>query len=405
MGMTGVVGRRPRIAFVSSFDLEAIQSWSWAGTFRGMIHGLQAHCGDVEYVGPLRCVEQQLARIRSKASQVIFHKEFIRYHCRLVSKPYGRQLARRLKGVPYDLIVAPAGETEIAYLQTSLPIVLVEDAPYGALIDYYDAYSNLSNRSINDLHTLERRALAKAAAVVASTSWAARSVIADYGTNPAKVHVVPFGANFETIPDRDLVLAPRPGDPLRLLFVGGPWYRKGGDIALEALDRLLQLGIDAELTVVGCTPPAGVHHQRLRVVPFLDKSVDRERDELERLYRTSHFLLLPTRNEAYGIVFCEASAYALPVVSTDTGGVSGVVRHDETGFLLPQHARGDAYADALASIYRDRARYRSMVLASREAFEARLNWDSWGRSVSQIIAGIRQPRSEPASSSVSAVRR
>jgi glycosyltransferase involved in cell wall biosynthesis len=394
--MTAVGRRRPRIAFVSSFDLEAIQSWSWAGTFRGMIHGLQTHCGDVEYVGPLPCVEQQLARIRSRAAQVLFRKEFIRYHCRLVSKAYARLLAKRMMGLPYDLIVAPAGETEIAYLQTSLPIVLVEDAPYGALIDYYEAYSNLTRRSIKDLHALESLALAKASAVVASTSWAARSMIADYGTDASKVHVVPFGANFDRIPDRDLVLAPRPGDRLRLLFVGGPWYRKGGDIALQALERLLRLGIDAELTVVGCAPPAGVYHERMRVVPFLDKSIEGEREELEQLYRRSHFLLLPTRNEAYGIVFCEASAYALPVVATDTGGVSGVVRHQETGFLLPHEARGEAYADAVAAIYRNRERYRMMVLASRDAFEQRLNWDSWGTAVSQIIAGILQTQPEPA---------
>ncbi|WP_137463714.1 glycosyltransferase, partial [Escherichia coli] len=45
-------------------------------------------------------------------------------------------------------------------------------------------------------------------------------------------------------------------------------------------------------------------------------------------------LLLPTIADCYGMVFCEAAAFGLPVVATDTGGVSSIVINERTGILI-----------------------------------------------------------------------
>src|SRR5207245_1514583 len=134
-----------------------------------------------------------------------------------------------------------------------------------------------------------------------------------------------------------------------------------------------------ELIVCGCTPPEGVAHERLKVIPFLDKNDDKQRKELEQLLMSADFLLLPTRAEAYGLVFCEASAFGLPVIATNTGGVPEIVREGENGFLLPYEARGDAYAEVIARVYHNDERYAELVRASRAAFEERLNWDTMQR--------------------------
>src|SRR5436190_335365 len=78
-----------------------------------------------------------------------------------------------------------------------------------------------------------------------------------------------------------------------------------------------------------------------------------QRRQLEKLFETSDFLLLPTRSECYGMVFCEASAYGLPSITTDTGGISGAVKDGENGFMLPLSARGQEYAEAIAKVYLD----------------------------------------------------
>jgi len=45
--------------------------------------------------------------------------------------------------------------------------------------------------------------------------------------------IMPFGANFETLPPREIVEERKKSDRCKLLFVGTDWQRKGGDIAFE----------------------------------------------------------------------------------------------------------------------------------------------------------------------------
>jgi len=224
-----------------------------------------------------------------------------------------------------------------------------------------------------------------------SSYWAARSALEDYGVDPQKVHTIFFGANLDTIPSREMVLAKKKSERCRLLFMGLGWERKGGAIAFETLLELEKLGIQAELIVCGCTPPKEVAHERMRIIPFLDKNDERQSKETENLYAMSDFLLVPTRCDAYGHVFCEASAFGLPSITTNTGGVPEVVRNGENGYVLPYSARGSEYAQMIAEIYQDDQRYTALVKSSRAAFESRLNWDTWGRAVKDLLQRVISP--------------
>ena len=361
---------------------------SWSGTVYYVAQALQKHCGEVSYFNPvLPCRKQKkIERISIRSSQLLLKKQ---YTCDFfLASSYAKAGAQWLAGKSFDVIVVPAGATEIAFLKTDIPIVLVEDATSRQLIGYYPQYSNLLRRSIYEMNVIQDLALKKASAVIYSSALAARSAIEDYGADPAKIHVVPFGANLDGPPPREDVLARKKFEQCRLLFLGVDWVRKGGDIAFETLLKLEELGMQAELVVCGCTPPAGVGHERMKIIPFLDKNDEKQRRELEQLLMSADFLLLPTRAEAYGLVFCEASAFGLPVISTNTGGVPEIVREGENGFLLPYEARGDAYAEVIARVYYDEERYADLVRASRAAFEERLNWDAWGVAVKHILADL-----------------
>jgi glycosyltransferase involved in cell wall biosynthesis len=220
---------------------------------------------------------------------------------------------------------------------------------------------------------------------VYSSRWAAESAIHDYAVDPDKVHTVFYGANLDSIPALETVLRKVPSAECRLLFVGVGWDVKGGAIALEILVELEAMGIEAQLIVCGSTPPRGLSHQRMRIIPFLDKRDDRQRAQLEELYATSDFLLHPTRREAFGHVFCEASAFGLPSITSNTGGVPEVVRDGENGYVLPYDAAASEYVRIIADVYRDRERYKALVASSRAAYEARLNWDAWATSVTEIV--------------------
>src|SRR5947209_2647947 len=376
-----------KIAYLSGEDAQDRRTWS--GSTYYMAQTLQKYCGEVSHIGPINFSREKLiGKVINKISRLLLKKSYFYIDSFLVVKRFGKVADQRLAGQSFDVIVAADGQEEIAFLETDIPIVLVGDATYGLLHNYYPTYSDLLKRSFDEMNTIQDLAIKKASALVYSSAWAARSVIEDYGADAGKVHVIPFGANLENPPPRVVALGRKKSDRCRLLFLGVEWQRKGGDITFETLLKLEEMGISAELVVCGCTPPKEFSHERMRVIPFLNKNDESQRKELERLFMMSNFLLLPTRSDCAPMVLAEANAFGLPVITTNTGGVPEVVREGENGFLLPLDARGDAYAEVIATIYRDDQRYAELVKSSRAAYENRLNWDAWGVAVKKIIADL-----------------
>lgn len=353
-----------------------------------MGQALEKHCGDVYYCEPIISFEKHCGRLIDAISRRLFKKAVAYDHLLPVAKKHGKLAAQRLDGRSFDAIVAIMNLVDIACLATDIPIVLVLDATFARQHNYLPQFSNLWEWSTDQANKVEEMAYQNARALLYSSSWAARSAIGDYGIDPQKVHTIFFGANLDTIPSREMVLAKKKSERCRLLFMGVGWERKGGAIAFETLLELEKLGIQAELIVCGCTPPKGVAHERMRVIPFLDKNDERQSQEIENLYAMADFLLVPTRCDAFGHIFCEASAFGLPSITTNTGGVPEVIRNGENGHVLPYHAEGSEYAQVIAEIYQDDQRYTALVQSSRAAFESRLNWDTWGSAVTQVLQDI-----------------
>jgi glycosyltransferase involved in cell wall biosynthesis len=380
-------GRRPKIALLTAFDSRDRRTWS--GTNYHIAQALQKHCGEVSFIGPIPHRKEELVgRAIHKLTRTLLKKNF-RYYCSFFfAKRYANVAAQRLAAGSFDVIVAPAGSTEVAFLETNIPIVLVEDSTYHNLLNYYPQFSNLLKRSLYEINAIQDLAIKKASLLIYSSAWAARSAFEDYHADTQKIHIIPFGANLESPPPQELIQQRKKTGQCRLLFIGVNWQRKGGDIAFETLLKLEEIGIQAELIVCGCTPPGELSHEKMTVIPFLDKNNEEQRKRLERLYLASDFLLLPTRNDCTPIAFCEANAFGLPVISTNTGGVPGVITDGENGFLLPLSASGPEFAEVIARIYQDDQHYAELVRSSRAAFENRLNWDAWGATVKKLISEL-----------------
>src|SRR5258708_196708 len=171
-----------------------------------MTGGLQKYVGDLFYVGPMNApIEILIGKIMHRSTRLFFRKNFMYFHSALVAKRYAKIAAQRLARQSFDVIVTPAAATEIAFLKTDVPIVLIKDATYPLLHNYYPIFSNLHQRSFNELTLNEDLALKKARVLLYSSTWAARSAIEDYGADPAKIHVVPFTAtlaDFSILPKR-----------------------------------------------------------------------------------------------------------------------------------------------------------------------------------------------------------
>jgi glycosyltransferase involved in cell wall biosynthesis len=121
---------------------------------------------------------------------------------------------------------------------------------------------------------------------------------------------------------------------------------------------------------------------------MLRKDVPEEAAELWQLFETSDFFILPTRAEAFGIVFAESAAYGLPVMASDTGGVLEAVR-GEWGITPPPGAPASVYADWAVKVFRDRAEYKRLSSLARTSYETDLNWPAFCRHLVQVVAAMK----------------
>ena len=229
----------------------------------------------------------------------------------------------------------------------------------------------------------ETRVVRKAARVVYSSYKIAERSAADLGLPGLRADTAPFGVNFEHLPE---TCPTKPSlDRLNLLFVGLDWERKGGDIAVAALDQLIAQGNDARLTIVGRCPERHRGHPQIVNMGFLNKNRPKDADLLSRLYRQSHLLLLPSRADCTPMVISEAMAHGTPVLASDTGGVASQVGAPGTGRLLPLFSTPEDWVTAILDITSDPLNYGLMSDAAFDRAQNTLSWRSWADSIEHLV--------------------
>ncbi len=281
--------------------------------------------------------------------------------------------------------------TATGFLKTDKQIFVIHDATWAQVLElypYFDASVQVPH-VVRGGFEMERKTFTLPNVTLILTSdWAANRAISDYGLDRSRVFVLPFGPNFTADPPREQVykaINARNGKHCNLLCVGREFDRKGGWIAVETAAALQTLGIPTTLHVVGCSPeglPPWVE-----IYGLLRKDRKDELDRLHALYAESDFFIMPTQAEAQGIVFIEAAAYGLPVVATDVGGVSAVVKNGDWGLLLATNAPGEQFASWIAGLFRDRARYVATAHRARADYEARLSRSAYTKRLMEIIRG------------------
>ncbi len=258
------------------------------------------------------------------------------------------------------------------------------------MLGYYPgSFTGMAVSEVRVAHQQEQAALSRSDCAFYSSGWAVDTARQHYVTAPARVDMLPFGANLTVTHDLagvERLIAARRNAPIKLLFIGVDWHRKGGQIAAEATRLLNERGTQAVLQVVGCHAPQLPHLER---IGFVDKSSQDGSERFQRLLEEATIMLFPTRAEAAGIVFAEASAYGVPIVSTDTGGVADYVQQDKNGILLPLEAGPEAYADAVQRLLSDPTLTRALSLGGYELYQSKLNWKS---SVRRLLERAAQGR-------------
>jgi glycosyltransferase involved in cell wall biosynthesis len=288
---------------------------------------------------------------------------------------------KQLRDVRPD--VALIGNMALNFVRMSrrIPIFTMLDATQKQLQAFGSGYGIYPSRfsSLEGLkHNLRRRAYKRCAGIFSFSEWAKRSLVADYGVDSGKVHVIPHGA----VLDRWQQRARRETNSkiCNILFVGGAFLRKGGrtllDWAARTKDQNWHLDVVTQDRMSTTDSRIVIHN-----------GIAPQDPRLTDLFATADLFVLPSLVDCSPSAIAEALASGLPVVASDVGGIPEFVIQGVTGFAIPidQTQRWD---DSLSMLINDPAARRRMSEAAREDAQARFDAKKNIRTTLDVIASF-----------------
>lgn len=272
---------------------------------------------------------------------------------------------------PFLLTRAAAGHIPVVYDADSTPRLL---ASFGAQYAEQVAGPSFKRRAVDALHGIVARRCAR---VVCWSEWAARSFERDYGVVRERISIIPPGVDV-TLWAPSATTRP-PAQPVRLLFVGGDFTRKGGDLLLDVWRRHLAERCELHLVTHDAVPAQpGVH---------VYHDFGPNDPALRHLYHTCHALVLPTRGDCFSLASIEAMAAGLPVVATRVGGIAEIIEDGVTGQLIAPND-GAALRAAIALLVDDPDARERMGNAGRAAAAARFDARSNAQRLLNLLRDV-----------------
>lgn len=243
------------------------------------------------------------------------------------------------------------------------------------LTKWYGAELRLVQGSLPWLRRFVLWGLRTSDAVVANSSYTAQE-IARFANVP--VRVIPDTVG---LPAAQAARGSAGDGSFRILFVGRLVARKGVTHLIEAV-RHLPADLHARLTVIGDGPERAALSEQVRT-SGLDGLVDfRGRvpaSALQEAYAASDVFVLPAivdaggDTEGLGVVLLEAMSYGVPVVGSDSGGITDIIENEKSGLLVPP-ADPDELAGALERLARDPGLAARLGTAGERRVRAEFGW-------------------------------
>lgn len=319
-----------RLGFAALWELDRAPTWSW---IPWNLRRALARRTEVVDLGvrvpalPRMGLKATYAR-RRQGEWVTVWK-----HAALPQRAMQRALLSRARRMDCDAVVQ-AGDLAVF----DRPFFVLQDLSFDVLLRAHEAdergalqFPGLDHDALLRLRDRQHRVYERAAGVLAMSRWFADTLTRWSGVPAERVHVVPPGATS---------VSPRPPDPSRLerqrrrlLFIGRDFERKGGDLVVAAFAALAADDPSLRLTVAGPStwPLPG---EPAPGVTFLGPVTPAQ---AAALYDEHDLFVMPSRFEAFGIVFVEALSRGVPCIGRDAYAMPEIIHAGVNGDLV----RGD----------------------------------------------------------------
>ena len=359
-----------KIAIISRSRIEDRTYWS--GLIEKIFYSLKS-MKDVRII-KIDNLNNSIRKIYAIKRELLKYTKNIKYdesYNKTVSKNFAYQIKKKLKKIEKVDCILCFDSSLIAHLEIDIPIILWTDVMY---LDYYNHYfkkQNISSKTLKSIKYIENLAVRKCKQIILPTKWAIECAKLRHKKYSKKFCLIPFGSNLKRTIDKkkiDQIIKQKLRKHLTFVTLSVDWKRKGINQILILKENLESRGIQVKLIIIGAKKFNILDYKNVKIVPFINKNKRGADKKISNFLLKSHFNLLFSSAEAYGIALIEANSRGVPNLVFRIGGMQNIIKNEINGKIFNENEKVDVIANYVKNTFLDKKKYYKLANSSYNHF-------------------------------------
>jgi glycosyltransferase involved in cell wall biosynthesis len=205
------------------------------------------------------------------------------------------------------------------------------------------------------------------------SSWLAIYLKEKFPLNSHKVHFVGGGSNI----DPSKIMNVRKNGK-RFIFIGVDWKRKNGQLVVDAFNKLSKVYPDSELYIIGPKKLPNLKNKQIFYLGNLSFQ------DISHYLNLCDFFVMPSKFEAYGLVFAEALIYGLPCIGKNLYAMPEFIENGKNGILIQNDDIRELFL-AMKELFEYSYKYKNYVSMNHSKYLQLYSWDNVATKILQVI--------------------
>ena len=289
-----------------------------------------------------------------------------------VSQDYAKQINKQIsKYSNIDYIIVFEASL-IAYLRSPVPIIFWTDLLYSDYYKHYFRDKKIHYQTVKNIRLIEKKALLNCKYVFLSSLWAVRKAKQGYKKLNNKFKLLRFGPNFKINYKNKFIkkqINAKQNKILRLITLSVDWERKGIDKIIE-LKKIIEKKVNVEIIIVGAKQKfIKSYDKEIKFLRFINKNNAYGEKKLSKLFFKSHFHILFSKAEAYGISLLEANMHGVPNITSSVGAINEIIKNNVNGKKFEVTKNLNKVAKYIIDIFNNEKKYNKLCYKSYIEYE------------------------------------
>jgi glycosyltransferase involved in cell wall biosynthesis len=274
------------------------------------------------------------------------------------------------------------GFTSWIHIKPNKRYYCYNDASFATYVDIYNNKSEFSEKDLNRIYDKEKKWLQNAQLVFFNSDWALEETKKAYNLTGENFMNIGFGGFIE-IPKEDIYKG-----GYNFLFISREFIPKGGEIVVNAIQKVRRTYPKANLWIVGDKPSQEVlESEGVIYKGFFNKSNKIHYKALLNIFSKAFCLVHPTLKDTTTLVITESAYFGCPAISSNRFAIPEFIKEKETGLLLDNPRDTDEVAAKMLWLIEHPEAYKEMRQTVRGYATLNNTWVKVGERFKQLIKG------------------